>query len=88
MIFQRGMHATHTGNAAGAALLFLNDSHTVPNSHLEGDSREAVTIIPPCWTKAELLLGPFFSRLLRVRGHWRISPHDLACDPLSAIDGT
>lgn len=81
MNFDRGMHATHTSIATGAALLFLNDSHAIPNSTPDGDGRKVIIIIPPCWTKAELLLGPFFALYCPGGAGCRINPNDLACNP-------
>ena len=57
------MHATHTGNAARAAFFALIDSASVPNSTLDSDGHLADTLIPPCWTKAELIARPFFLRI-------------------------
>ena len=41
--------------------MHLNESKVMPNSSIDSDADEnRVTIIPPCWTSAELSARPFF----------------------------
>ena len=46
--------------------MHLNESKVMPNSSIDSDADEnRVTIIPPCWTSAELSARPFFGQTRR-----------------------